>query len=83
MGSLKGLPRKMTTPIREMKEQSNLPDIHEDDWSVGDRIVHKAFGAGQVTHIFGAGNKICLAIKFPGMGQKIVDPKLTTLQRVL
>lgn len=83
IGSLKGLPRKMTTPIREMKEQSNLPDIHEDDWSVGDRIVHKAFGAGQVTHIFGAGNKICLAIKFPGMGQKIVDPKLTTLQRVL
>ena len=83
MGSLKGLPKKMTTPIREMKEQSNLPDIHEDDWSVGDRIVHKAFGAGQVTHIFGAGNKICLAIKFPGMGQKIVDPKLTTLQRVL
>jgi DNA helicase II / ATP-dependent DNA helicase PcrA len=83
MGSLKGLPKKMTTPIREMREQSNLPDIHEDDWSVGDRIVHKAFGAGQVTHIFGAGNKICLAIKFPGMGQKIVDPKLTTLQRVL
>jgi DNA helicase II / ATP-dependent DNA helicase PcrA len=83
MGSLKGLPKKMTTPIREMKEQSNLPDTHEDDWSVGDRIVHKAFGAGQVTHIFGAGNKICLAIKFPGMGQKIVDPKLTTLQRVL
>jgi DNA helicase II / ATP-dependent DNA helicase PcrA len=83
MGSIKGLPKKMTTPIREIREQSTLPDIHEDDWSVGDRIVHKAFGAGQVTHIFGAGNKICLAIKFPGMGQKIVDPKLTTLQRVL
>jgi len=44
--------------------------------------VHKAFGNGQVTHIFGAGNKICLAIKFTGMGQKIVDPKLTPLQRV-
>jgi DNA helicase II / ATP-dependent DNA helicase PcrA len=83
MGSIKGLPKKMTTPIREIREQSTLPDTHEDDWSVGDRIVHKAFGAGQVTHIFGAGNKICLAIKFPGMGQKIVDPKLTTLQRVL
>jgi DNA helicase II / ATP-dependent DNA helicase PcrA len=83
MGSLRGLPKKMTTPIREIREQSTLPDTHEDDWSVGDRIVHKAFGAGQVTHIFGAGNKICLAIKFPGMGQKIVDPKLTTLQRVL
>jgi DNA helicase II / ATP-dependent DNA helicase PcrA len=84
MGSLRGLPKKMTTPIPTVREaRSNMPDTHEDDWSVGDRIVHKAFGAGQVTHIFGAGNKICLAIKFPGIGQKIVDPKLTTLQRVL
>ncbi|MCU0570151.1 MAG: DNA helicase PcrA [Oculatellaceae cyanobacterium Prado106] len=83
LGSLKGLPQKMTTSIPEIRqERSNRPDTHEDDWTVGDRIVHKAFGAGQVTHIFGKGNKICLAIKFPGLGQKIVDPKLTTLQRV-
>jgi DNA helicase II / ATP-dependent DNA helicase PcrA len=84
MGSIKGLPKKMTTPVREIRQQQvDKPDTHENDWSVGDRIIHKAFGAGQVTHIFGAGNKICLAIKFPGIGQKIVDPKLTTLQRVL
>ncbi|MEO0408276.1 MAG: CarD family transcriptional regulator, partial [Cyanobacteria bacterium P01_A01_bin.135] len=54
----------------------------EDDWGVGDLVVHKAYGAGEVTHIFGAGNKICLAIKFPGQGQKIIDPKVTVLQRV-
>ncbi|GAB4463454.1 MAG: DNA helicase PcrA [Elainellaceae cyanobacterium] len=80
------LPKKMTTPIREVKAkraQENLPDTHADDWSVGDRVVHKAYGAGHVTHIFGAGNKICLAIKFPGHGQKIIDPKITTLQRVI
>ncbi|MBE9181051.1 DNA helicase PcrA [Oculatella sp. LEGE 06141] len=77
------IPTRWTTPVREVKQEvSHLPDTHEDDWTVGDRVHHKAFGAGQVTHIFGAGNKICLAIKFPGIGQKIVDPKITPLQRV-
>mgnify|MGYP000024963575 CR=1 FL=1 len=71
-----------TASARTPSETASLPDTHEDDWTVGDRVVHKAFGNGQVTHIFGAGNKICLAIKFTGMGQKIVDPKLTPLQRV-
>jgi DNA helicase-2/ATP-dependent DNA helicase PcrA len=80
------LPKKMATPIREVKAkraQESLPNTHADDWKVGDRVVHKAYGVGQVTHIFGAGNKICLAIKFPGQGQKIIDPKITTLQRVI
>jgi DNA helicase-2/ATP-dependent DNA helicase PcrA len=77
------IPKKAATPIREIKQQTtNRPNTHADDWSVGDRIIHKAFGAGQVTHIFGAGNKICLAVKFPGIGQKIVDPKVTSLQRI-
>ncbi|WP_404788498.1 hypothetical protein [Altericista sp. CCNU0014] len=47
-----------------------------------DRLIHKGFGVGEVTHIFGAADKICLAVKFPGMGQKILDPKITALQRV-
>ncbi|MEL6855798.1 MAG: hypothetical protein AAFO83_11925, partial [Cyanobacteria bacterium J06607_13] len=53
----------------------------ENDWSVGDPVSHKAFGSGKVTHIFGAGNKICLAIHFPGIGKKIIDPRTTTLNR--
>lgn len=77
------IPARFTKPMREIREQAkDLPNTHEDDWTVGDRIIHKAFGTGQVTHIFGAGNKICLAVKFPGIGQKILDPKLTPLQRV-
>jgi DNA helicase-2/ATP-dependent DNA helicase PcrA len=77
------IPKRMTTPIREIRQQAvDAPGTHEDDWTVGDRIIHKAFGEGKVTHIFGAGNKICLAIKFPGLGQKIIDPKITTLQRM-
>ncbi|HEY9845497.1 MAG TPA: hypothetical protein V6D03_04805, partial [Candidatus Caenarcaniphilales bacterium] len=57
-------------------------DTSQADWVVGDRLVHQSFGVGQVTHIFGAGSKICLAVKFPGQGQKIIDPKVTSLQRV-
>jgi DNA helicase-2/ATP-dependent DNA helicase PcrA len=76
------IPKRMTTPIREAKKQKVMPNIHADDWTVGEKVIHKAFGAGQVTHIFGAGNKICLAIKFPSIGQKIIDPKITALQKV-
>lgn len=81
------MPTRLTTPITELRRNpseagSDRPNTHENDWNVGDQLVHKAFGAGQVTHIFGAGNKICLAVKFPGIGQKIIDPKVTPLQRV-
>lgn len=76
------IPKRMATPIREVRKQAiDAPGTHADDWSVGDRVIHRAFGAGHVTHIFGAGNKICLAIKFPGLGQKIIDPKITPVQR--
>ncbi len=79
------VPKKMATPIRAVKAkraESDLPNIHATDWKVGEKVIHRTFGPGQVTHIFGAGNKICLAIKFPGLGQKIIDPKLTSLEKV-
>ena len=79
------LPKRWTKTVAESRNnafESDLPNTHADDWTVGDRVVHKAFGTGHVTNIFGAGNKICLAVKFSGMGQKIIDPKLTPLDRV-
>ena len=81
-----GLPQRMTTPIRETRRKKEVAaqpgsGAHEFDWSAGDIVVHPAYGSGEVTHIFGAGNKICLAIKFPGQGRKIIDPKLTKLQK--
>ncbi|NJO81115.1 MAG: DNA helicase PcrA [Cyanobacteria bacterium RM1_2_2] len=81
--SASAIPKRMTTQIREIKRQTtHLPNTHENDWSVGDQVMHKGFGVGEVTHIFGAGNKICLAIKFPSLGRKIIDPRITPLQRV-
>jgi DNA helicase-2/ATP-dependent DNA helicase PcrA len=81
----KAFPQRLTKTIggaRRERQAASLPNTHADDWSVGDRVVHKAFGIGLVTHIFGAGNKICLAVKFPDMGQKIIDPNITPIQRV-
>ncbi|MBD2259831.1 DNA helicase PcrA [Pseudanabaena sp. FACHB-2040] len=81
-----GLPQRMATSIREVRQKKEKEagpgsGAHEFDWNVGDQVVHTAYGTGEVTHIFGAGNKICLAIKFPGMGRKIIDPKISALQR--
>ncbi len=80
------LPERWATTNRQAKLKNpqpnlNKPNTHENDWAVGDPVSHKAFGDGKVTHIFGAGNKICLAIHFPGIGKKIIDPRTTVLTR--
>jgi DNA helicase II / ATP-dependent DNA helicase PcrA len=52
------------------------------NWQIGDKVLHKTFGIGEITHIFGAGNKISVAIKFATLGQKIIDPRVSQLQKV-
>ncbi len=52
------------------------------EWQVGDRALHRSFGIGQVTHVFGVGNKVSIAIKFPNLGQKIFDPSLAPLEKL-
>lgn len=51
-------------------------------WTVGDRVLHPKFGVGQVTHLFGTAPKITVAVKFSGLGQKIIDPGLAGLQKL-
>ncbi|HYW20941.1 MAG TPA: DNA helicase PcrA [Nodularia sp. (in: cyanobacteria)] len=51
-------------------------------WQVGDRVLHKSFGIGEITHVFGQDNKVSVAVKFASLGQKIVDPRIAQLQRV-
>lgn len=69
--------------IEQSKAKSNnTPITPGQGWKKGDRVVHKTFGVGEISHVFGTGNKLCLAIKFPSVGQKIIDPKIATLQKV-
>jgi DNA helicase II / ATP-dependent DNA helicase PcrA len=52
------------------------------DWVAGDRAVHDQFGVGVVTHVFGTGPKMCLAVKFADGQQKILNPNLVALRKV-
>ncbi len=49
-------------------------------WKIGDKISHNSFGHGEITHVFGEGEKISLAIKFKGLGAKILDPRLAPIE---
>jgi len=51
-------------------------------WAVGDLVIHSTFGKGEITHVFGSGEKISIAIKFVGMGPKILDPRLAPLRSI-
>jgi DNA helicase II / ATP-dependent DNA helicase PcrA len=52
------------------------------NWKVGDRVRHDKFGDGKVTNLLGEGNKMFLAVAFPGQGKKILDPKLAPIERI-
>jgi len=49
---------------------------------VGDRLQHPKFGQGQITHIFGSGDQVTLAVRFPAVGQKILDPRIAPIQKL-
>ena len=51
-------------------------------WAVGDRLRHAAFGEGHITHLFGSGEKVSIAVKFEGMGPKILDPRLAPIEPI-
>ena len=79
------LPEELiTTNVKKSQKTSKLQVISggAGDWHVGDKVVHRSFGLGEVTHIFGKGTKISLAVRFPNLGQKILDPQVTVLQKV-
>jgi DNA helicase-2/ATP-dependent DNA helicase PcrA len=49
-------------------------------WQVGDHVIHASFGVGEITHTFGSGEKVSIAVKFAGMGPKILDPRLAPIE---
>ena len=70
-------PRRQTKNKTVEKSENNL----EENWKVGDRVIHKHFGVGQVTHLLGQGSKMNLAIKF-GKSKKIIDPKNAPMEKL-
>jgi DNA helicase II / ATP-dependent DNA helicase PcrA len=69
------------TPQKSPKTVGNATS-QVSGWRVGDRVIHRSFGVGQITHVFGTDSKQSVAIKFPNLGQKIIDPKIVGLQKI-
>lgn len=62
---------------------NTISDVESSNWQVGERLIHGSFGEGKITHILGSGRKITLAIQFPSIGTKIIDPRVTKLERLI
>jgi DNA helicase-2/ATP-dependent DNA helicase PcrA len=78
----RGRPPLITSKQRQEDSTASSQPSKIQTWQVGDRVIHNTFGNGQVTHIFGSGNKQSIAVKFPNIGQKILDPKVAPMQKV-
>jgi DNA helicase II / ATP-dependent DNA helicase PcrA len=76
------------TKHRQVERSTNIAHTNSNHtnntqtWLVGDRVLHNAFGEGEVTHLLGSGRKQNLAIKFSGLGQKIIDPRIAPIQKI-
>ncbi|MGB5595108.1 MAG: DNA helicase PcrA [Crocosphaera sp.] len=67
--------------VRKVPRKKAISDNNNSQWSVGDRVIHYSFGEGEITHVLGSGKKTNLAINFPGLGRKIVDPRTNSLTK--
>ncbi|PSF38941.1 DNA helicase PcrA [Aphanothece hegewaldii CCALA 016] len=74
------------TKTRQNSSVSSTKRSHQTtkdiSWEVGDRIYHSIFGEGEVTHILAGGKRTNLAVKFSGLGQKILDPTVAPMERI-
>jgi DNA helicase-2/ATP-dependent DNA helicase PcrA len=79
-------PELLTSNLKPKKTPKVVPiqttASNQRKWGVGDRVLHSAFGEGEVTHILGEGKKMNLAVKFSGLGQKIIDPRTAPMQLI-
>ncbi len=71
---------KGKAPINKLEKQTSKSNKSKHDWCIGDLVQHTSFGEGKITHIFGRGEKISIAVKFHGMSPKILDPRLAPIE---
>ncbi|MEA5571551.1 DNA helicase PcrA [Calothrix sp. UHCC 0171] len=67
---------------RKTSFENGFGDTNQN-WQVGDHVLHKTFGEGEITHVFDAASKTSVAIKFLNLGStKIIDPRVAQLQKM-
>ena len=74
--------RALNNPDAAKKKKHQVTFNPAENWSVGDRVEHKTFGQGTITHILGSGKKMNVAVEFSGLGRKILDPTLSPMVKV-
>ena len=55
---------------------------YEDDFQEGDKVKHEKYGMGTVTKIIGSNEKRLCSIQFDDVGRRLLDPKLSDLQKI-
>ena len=64
-----------SSSISKQQQKPSVQPSPKQNWKVGDCVIHEKFGRGQVTHVFGSGTRISVAIRFPRpIDLKILDP---------
>ena len=51
-------------------------------YSAGNRVYHVTFGEGKIIKVFGGGEIVSIAVKFDGMGPKIIDPRTAPIELI-
>jgi len=72
----------VTSAYRSRIRAERTSQAIDIDWSVGDRVLHHEFGAGEVTHVLGSGKKATLAVKFLSMNVTKIVPKIAPMEKV-
>ena len=72
----------LANTYRRRTPAKKMPPGQERDWSVGDRVLHHEFGAGEITHVLGSGKKATLAVKFLSMNVTKIIPKVAPMEKV-
>lgn len=66
-------------PIYEPKEVDN--PINEE-FKEGNRVIHAKYGEGTIEQIISYGKKTLFSIQFDNVGRRLLDPKITTINKV-
>jgi DNA helicase II / ATP-dependent DNA helicase PcrA len=76
-------PRKSFSPgYRTSATKTAVKSASTQTWDVGEVVLHPSFGQGQITHVLGTGEKLYIAVNFPGLGKKILDPRTAALEKI-
>ena len=66
---------------RDREEERSISN-NNLDWSVGDRVFHKEFGEGEVTHVLNSGTKPTLGIKFAGIKRTKILSQNSEMEKI-